>query len=129
MTNPYMLRTSAGGGGGARSSCGAQKFYQKKKTFFTAFTVENMLVFLEYIFQFLISKTLLASNGVDRQNFIGKRCKDDTFSILFGAGFRGAIGNASSYFVGGPGFNTCFRYYFFFFFFVFFVVVFFLYFS
>ena len=47
-----------------------------------------MLVFLEYNFQFLINKALLASNGVDRQNFIGKS-----------AGFRGAIGNASSYFI------------------------------
>ena len=55
-----------------------------------------MLVFLEYIFQFLINKALLASNGVDRQNFIGKRVKDDKFTPLFGAGFRGAIGSASS---------------------------------
>ena len=55
-----------------------------------------MLVFLEFIFQFLINKALLASNGVDRQNFIGKRIKDDKFPFLFVAGFRGAIGNASS---------------------------------
>ena len=74
-----------------------------------AFTVKNMLVFLEYIFQFLINKALLTSNGVDRQNFIGKRFKDDKFTALFGVGFHGAIGNASSYFVGSPGFNTCLR--------------------
>ena len=55
-----------------------------------------MLVFLEYIFQFLINKALLASNGMDRQNFIGKRVKDDKFTLSFGAGFRGAIGSASS---------------------------------
>ena len=65
-----------------------------------------MLVFLEYIFQFLINKALLASNGEDRQNFIGKRFKLNKFTSPFGAGFRGAIGSASSYFVGGPGFNT-----------------------
>ena len=68
-----------------------------------------MLVFLEYIFQFLINKALLASNGVDRQNFIGKRFKNDKFKSSFGASFRGAIGNASSYLAGGPGFNTCLR--------------------
>ena len=56
-----------------------------------------MLVFLEYIFQFLINKALLASNGVDRQNFIGKRFKDDKFTPSFGAGFRGAIGSASKF--------------------------------
>ena len=55
-----------------------------------------MLVFLEYIFQFLINEALLASNGVSRQNFIGKRIKDDKFTLSFGAGFRGAIGNALS---------------------------------
>ena len=54
-----------------------------------------MLVFLEFIFQFLINKALLASNGVDRQNFIGKRIKDDKFPFPSVAGFRGAIGNAS----------------------------------
>ena len=55
-----------------------------------------MFVFLEYIFQFLINKALLASNGVDRQNFIGKRIKDDKFPSSFVDGFRGAIDNASS---------------------------------
>ena len=68
-----------------------------------------MLVSLEYIFQFLINKALLASNGVDWQNFIGKRFKNKKFTCSFGAGFRGAIGSASSYFVGDPGFNTCLR--------------------
>ena len=68
-----------------------------------------MLVFLEYNFQFLINKALMASNGVDRQNFIGKRFKDDKFTASLVAGFRGPIGTASSYFVGGPGFNTCLR--------------------
>ena len=72
----------------------------------TAFTVKNMLVFLEYIFQFLINKALLASNGVDRQNFIGKRNKDNTFPCSSVAGFRGAIGIAPGRHVGGPGFNT-----------------------
>ena len=61
-----------------------------------AFTVKNMLVFLEYIFQFLINKALLASNGMDWQNFIGKRIKDDKFPSSSVAGFRGTIGNASS---------------------------------
>ena len=65
-----------------------------------------MLVFLEYIFQFLINKALLASNGMDRQNFIGKRDKYNKFRIPVSAGFRGAIGNASNYCVEGPGFNT-----------------------
>ena len=43
----------------------------------TALTVKNMLAFLEYIFQFFINKALPASNSVDRQNFVGKRVKDD----------------------------------------------------
>ena len=38
-----------------------------------------MLVFLEYIFQFVMNNTRPASNGVDRQNFIGKSVKDDYF--------------------------------------------------
>ena len=45
----------------------------------TAFTVKNMLVFLEYIFQFLMNKALLASKSVDRQNVMGKSLKDDQF--------------------------------------------------
>ena len=68
-----------------------------------------MLVFLEYIFQFLINKAPLASNGVDRQNFIGKRVKDDKCTNSFGAGFRGAIGNASSSSFGRSGFDNCQR--------------------
>ena len=46
-----------------------------------------LVVFLEYIFQFLINKALLASNSVDRQNFMGKSLKVDQFfsplSVLF----------------------------------------------
>ena len=38
----------------------------------TALTVKNMLVFLEYIFQFFIDKALPASNSFDQQNFMGK---------------------------------------------------------
>ena len=55
-----------------------------------------MLVFREYIFQFLTNKAPLALDGVDRQNFIGERVKDNKFTLSFGAGSRGAIGNASS---------------------------------
>ena len=36
-----------------------------------------MLVFHEYIFQFLMNNTLPASKGFDRQNFMGKSVKDD----------------------------------------------------
>ena len=48
-----------------------------KMSYSTTLTVETMLVFLEYIFHFFLSKALPASNSVDQQNFMGKSVKND----------------------------------------------------
>lgn len=49
----------------------------KKKTpaLQTTFTVKTLLIFFEYIFEFLINRSPPASNSVYQQNFMGKTLK------------------------------------------------------
>ena len=55
-----------------------------KMSYSTTLTVETMLAFLEYIFQFFINNALPAVNSVDRENFMGKSViKDDQFNKNF----------------------------------------------
>ena len=56
---------------------GHRFFKGEEMSLSAALTVKTILGFLEYIFQFFINNTLPASNGVDRQNFIGKSVRHD----------------------------------------------------
>ena len=89
-----------------------------KMSYSTTLTVETMLVFLEYIFQFFINNAPPAVNSVDRENF--------NLTRIFNITCRGAIDNALTAHGSGPGFDSRRRKLFFLFLvFLFFVVFFF----
>ena len=80
-----------------------------------ALTVKTMLVFLEYIYRFFLSKALPASNSVNQQNFMGKSVKNDLTAVCI-ISCHGAIGNQLTFHVRGLGSNSCHLKLFFFFF-------------
>ena len=51
----------------------------KKKTpaLQATFTVQTLLIFCEYIFEFVINRSPPASNSVYQRNFMGKNVKDN----------------------------------------------------
>ena len=69
-----------------------------KMSYSTTLTVETMLVFLEYIFQFFVNNAPPAVNRVDRENF--------NLTRIFNITCRGAIDNALTAQGSGPGFHS-----------------------
>lgn len=52
-----------------------KKSKKKAPVLQTTFTVKTLLIFFEYIFEFLINRSPPASNSVYQQNFMGKTLK------------------------------------------------------
>ena len=57
-----------------------QPFQMRWNEFKYSFYHQNLLIFLIYIFEFFINKTLLGSNSIYLQNFMGKNVKDNWFN-------------------------------------------------